>query len=33
MTKHATFLGSAGRSFLGRRDPQFIGYVGVQWTF
>jgi hypothetical protein len=33
MTKHATFIGSAGRSFLGNRDPQFIGYVGVQWTF
>jgi len=33
MTKHATFIGSAGRSFLGNRDPQFIGYVGIQWTF
>jgi hypothetical protein len=33
MTKHTTFLASAGRSFLGSRDPQFIGYVGVQWTF
>ena len=33
MTKHATFIGSAGRSFLGSRDPQFIGYAGIQWTF
>lgn len=33
MTKNATFIGSAGRSFLGSRDPQFIGYVGIQWTF
>ena len=33
ITKHATFLGSAGRSFLGSRDPQFIGYAGIQWTF
>jgi hypothetical protein len=33
MTRHTTFLASAGRSFLGRRDPQFIGYAGIQWTF
>ena len=33
ISKHATFLGAAGRSFLGIRDPQFIGYVGIQWTF
>jgi hypothetical protein len=33
MTKHATWIMSAGRSFLGNRDPQFIGYAGVQWTF
>jgi hypothetical protein len=33
MTRHTTFLASAGRSFMGNRDPQFIGYVGIQWTY
>lgn len=33
IAKHATWLMSFGRSFLANRDPRFIGYAGVQWTF
>ena len=33
LTKHATWLMSAGRSIRPGRDPRFIGYAGVQWSF
>jgi len=33
LTKHATWIMSAGRSIRPSHDPTFIGYAGVQWTF
>jgi hypothetical protein len=33
MTKHATWIMSAGRSLRPGHDPRFIGYAGIQWTF
>jgi hypothetical protein len=33
MTKHTTFLMSAGGSLRRNFDPRFIAYVGVQVTF
>ncbi len=33
LTKHATWIMSAGRSLRHDRDPSFIGYAGVQWSF
>ena len=33
ITKHATWMMSAGRSIRARRGPSFIGFAGVQWTF
>jgi hypothetical protein len=33
ITKHATWIMSAGRSIRPRHDPTFVGYAGVQWTF
>lgn len=32
-SKHATLIMSAGRSIRPSRDPRFIGYAGIQWTF
>lgn len=33
LTGHLTVLLSAGRSIVRNRDPQFIGYAGLQLTF
>ena len=33
LTKHATWIMSAGRSMRSDHDPTFLGYAGVQWTF
>jgi hypothetical protein len=33
ITKHATWMMSAGRSLRPDHEPSFIGYAGVQWTF
>lgn len=33
LTKHATWIMSAGRSIRPHHDPTFVGYAGVQWTF
>ncbi|NOT47556.1 MAG: hypothetical protein HOP17_07370 [Acidobacteria bacterium] len=33
LTKHATLLLSAGSSLIRNRDPQFIGYAGLQLNF
>ncbi|MGH9819741.1 MAG: hypothetical protein ACRD43_06185 [Pyrinomonadaceae bacterium] len=33
LTKHATLIGSAGKSIRNHFEPRFIGYAGIQWTF
>lgn len=33
ITKHATWIMSAGRSLRPDHDPTFIGYAGIQWSF
>ena len=33
MTKHVTWIMSAGRSLRPGRDPRFVGSAGIQWTF
>ena len=33
LSKHAAMQLSAGRSARPRRDPRFIAYAGMQWTF
>lgn len=33
LNKHATWIMSAGRSIQPGKNPGFLGYAGVQWTF